>query len=167
MAKATKKAPYVEDPGRLGDVIAAIQAMATYYRYKLTFAEWADRISGDPADGQHWEKVFREHPEFFRLDSARERASLVWRRQHARRYDGKQRRELTNDEYYALSAESRKEISRIPLSASDIKTLVDTAINLHTRAIAHSSDRRWWVPLVGSSAAGAMIGGILGALLKN
>ncbi len=32
----TALSPYLRDPGRLGDVIAAIQAMATYKFYKLS-----------------------------------------------------------------------------------------------------------------------------------
>ena len=78
--------PYLREDGRLGDVIAAIQAMATYKFYKLEFKGWADRISADETLAEHWRQVFQEHPEFFRLDGERKRASLVWRRQHPKRY---------------------------------------------------------------------------------
>ena len=83
---AAPSSPYLAD-GRLADVIAALQATATYKFYKLDFARWADRIVGEKAKANHWRKVFEEHPEFFRLDSDRRRASLVWRRQHQKRYD--------------------------------------------------------------------------------
>ena len=43
----TALSPYLRDPNRLGDVIAAIQAMSTYKFYKLSFAGWADRMSAD------------------------------------------------------------------------------------------------------------------------
>ena len=76
------KSPYLKDDHRLADVIAAIQAMGTYKYYKLDFAGWSSRISGDETQDNLWRKVFEEHPEFFRLDSDREKASLVWRRQH-------------------------------------------------------------------------------------
>ena len=36
--------PYLNDDNRLGDVIAAIQAMGTYKFYKLSFDNWADRV---------------------------------------------------------------------------------------------------------------------------
>jgi hypothetical protein len=38
--------PYLNDHGRLGDVVAAIRAMATYKFYKLDFEGWADRRRG-------------------------------------------------------------------------------------------------------------------------
>ncbi|MDA2934785.1 hypothetical protein MYX82_10650 [Acidobacteria bacterium AH-259-D05] len=46
--------PYLNDPKRLADVIAAIQAAATYKFYKLDFGGWADRISGDESEADHW-----------------------------------------------------------------------------------------------------------------
>jgi hypothetical protein len=118
---------YLNEPGRLGDVIAAIQAMATYKYYKLTFDGWADRISADRERAAHWQRVFEEHPEFFRLDSDRTRASLVWRRQYPRRYNVDEERTLTVAELAQLPAATRaNRISRSPLSAADIGTLVRT-----------------------------------------
>jgi hypothetical protein len=73
--------PYLDNPQRLADVIAAIQAMGTYKFYKLTFKGWAERIVADESEAEHWKTVFEDHPEFFRLDTDREKASLVWRRQ--------------------------------------------------------------------------------------
>ena len=157
--------PYIADPGRLGDVIAAIQAMATYKFYKLTHEEWADRIAADKSQGEKWKALFLQHPEFFRLDSSREKASLVWRRQFPKRFDVDQMRTISNEEYDGLSDEKRLRVSRVPLAASDIKTLVDTAVNLHSRALEHHKDRRWWVALAG--AVGGLIGAVLGALLKG
>src|SRR5688572_11696971 len=94
--------PYLNSPGRLGDVIAAIQAMATYKFYKLDFEKWADRITGGEGTSEHWRRVFEEHPEFFRLDGARQRASLVWRRQKQKRYHVDRERVLTSEEYEAF-----------------------------------------------------------------
>jgi ribosomal protein S15P/S13E len=157
--------PYLSDPNRLADVIAAIQAMATYGYYKQTFEGWADRISADERQAERWKKVFLEHPEFFRLDTTRKMASLVWRRQFLKRYEPHERKELTRDEYYALDGAQRSEISRLPLTASDIKMLVDTAVNLHSRALEHQKDKRWWIPL--ASAVGALIGSIIGAVVPH
>jgi hypothetical protein len=159
----TALSPYLRDPGRLGDVIAAIQAMATYKFYKLPFAGWADRMSADESLADKWKLVFLEHPEFFRLDSAKEKASLVWRRQFPKRYDVDAERILTGAEYDALTDERKSRVSRVPLSSSDIKALVDTAVNLHSRALEHQKDKRWWVALAG--AIGGLIGSVLGALL--
>lgn len=156
--------PYLRDPTRLGDVIAAIQAMATYKFYKLPFAGWSDRISADESQAEKWRMVFLEHPEFFRLDSEREKASLVWRRQFPKRYDVDAVKVLTNEEYEQLSPEAKLRVSRVPLSSADIKALVDTAVNLHSRALEHHKDKRWWIALAG--AAGGLAGSFLGALLK-
>jgi hypothetical protein len=111
------KSPYLRDPKRLGDVIAAIQAMATYKFYKLPFAGWADRISADESQAEYWKLLLLEHREFFRLDSAQERASLVWRRQFLKRYDVDRDRELTAQEYDDLTSEEKVRVSRIPLSS--------------------------------------------------
>ena len=154
--------PYLKGATRLGDVIAAIQAMAVYKFYKLSFEEWADRISADKAQADRWRTVFLEHPEFFRLDGAREKASLVWRRQFPRRYDVDAERVLTLAEYDSLPAERSARVSRIPLSSGDIKALVDTAVNLHSRALEHQKDKRWWVAL--ASAGGGLIGALVGKL---
>lgn len=156
--------PYLRDPNRLGDVIAAIQGMATYKFYKLSFAGWADRMSADESQADKWKKVFLEHPEFFRLDSAREKASLVWRRQFPKRYDVDRCAMISNDEYELLSSEKKLRVSRVPLSSGDIKALVDTAVNLHSRALEQQKDKRWWVAL--ASAVGGLIGSVFGALLK-
>lgn len=160
--------PYLADPNRLGDVIAAIQAMATYKFYKLDFAGWADRISADQTQADKWKNVFLEHPEFFRLDSARLRASLVWRRQFPKRFDVDEQRVLSNEEYEQrihANPQSYARISRVPLSATDIKMLVDTAVNLHSRALEHQKDKRWWLVL--ASAAGGLLGSIIGAFAPH
>lgn len=163
--KPSSLSPYLRDPTRLGDVIAAIQAMATYKVYKLSFAEWADRISADEAQAEKWKKVFLEHPEFFRLDTDRENASLVWRRQFPKRYDVNTATVLTRETFYALPDEQKLRISRIPLSPSDIKVLIDTAVNLHSRALEEQKDKRWWVGPIGG-AAGGLVVAVVGAFLK-
>lgn len=160
-----KESPYLKDPNRLGDVIAAIQAMAVYKFYKQSFEDWADRISADKGQAHKWEKVFIEHPEFFRLDGARQKASLVWRRQFPRRYDVDRERVFTVEEYSALSPAQSERVSRIPLSSGDIKALVDTAVNLHSRALEYQKDRRWWVAL--ASAVGGLVGALVGKLLPG
>jgi hypothetical protein len=164
MSKVTS--PYLENPNRLADVIAAIQAMATYRHHMCAFSRWADRISADESKGDYWKKVFEEHPEFFRLDTTREMASLVWRRQLPKRFHVEQEKHLSKQEYEDLPAEEKKKVSRDPLTPDDVKTLIDTAINLHSRALEGQRDSKWWIPLA-SSAIGGLIGAILGVILKH
>jgi hypothetical protein len=155
--------PYLRDPNRLADVIAAIQATATYKFYKLPISGWADRITADKSQADKWKSVFEEHPEFFRLDAEREKASLVWRRQFPKRYDVDTGAVLTKDEFEALSNAQKLRVSRLPLASADIKALIDTAVNLHSRALEYRKDKRWWVALAG--AAGGFIGSLIGILL--
>jgi hypothetical protein len=154
----------LKDSNRLGDVIAAIQAMATYKYYKLSFDGWADRMSADPSQAPKWKAVFVEHPEFFRLDSAREKASLVWRRQFPKRYHVDSGLVLSNAEYESLTVQEQLRVSRNPLSSMDIKALVDTAVNMHSRALEQQKDRRWWLPI--ACAVGGLVGSVAGAMLK-
>ena len=153
--------PYVSDDNRLGDVIAAIQAMGTYKSYKLDFANWADRVSGDTGDADHWEAVFRQHPEFFRLDANREKASLVWRRQHQKRFSTKNQKQISSEAFYALSDEEKSNVSRAPLSPDEINTLIQTAIQLHSSVLKRREDRRWWL-----SGTIVLVGAIVGTALS-
>ena len=157
-----KNSPYLEDNHRLADVIAAIQAMGTYKYYKLDFAGWADRITGDEKNAAHWQQVFKEHPEFFRLDSERKRASLVWRRQHQKLFMVDTAEKISREEYLALSEQQKKRISRTPLNSDELATLVKTAIDLHSRALEHKRDTRWWV-----AGVTALIGVALGGFVSS
>ena len=141
------RSPYLHDPNRLGDVIAAIQAMATYKFYKLEFAGWAERIVGDANQADHWRQVFQEHPEFFRLDTERVRASLVWRRQHRKRFNVDSETMLTDEEYSALSPQRKTRVSR---------------------ALEQKKESRWWLPIIAAAASlfGSVTGALIGALLK-
>jgi hypothetical protein len=157
---------YLSDPGRLGDVIAAIQATATYKFYKLSFEGWAERISADKERASHWKRVFVEHPEFFRLDGDRTKASLVWRRQYPRCYYVDEGRALTTNELRQLSDDVRgNRVSRSPLTAADINTLIKTAVDMHSRALDAKKESRWWIPL--AAAVGSLLGALAGALLTE
>lgn len=157
------KSPYLKSDQRLADVIAAIQAMATYKFYKLGFEEWADRIVGDTERADHWQHVFDEHPEFFRLDSKREKASLVVRRQHQKLYDVDQEKKISREEYNSLASKDR--ISRTPLTADEISTLINTAIEMHSRAVDQENLRKWWVPL--ATAGAGFVGAVIGAFISS
>lgn len=143
-----KDSPYLKHDDRLAHVISALQVMAIYKFYKLDFESWAERISGDKQEANKWESIFTEHPEFFRLDQQRQSASLVWRRSYPKSFNVDTYCELTKDEYHHLSPENKNRISRKPLKESEITSLITSAINLHSRALQHKQDRRWWIPLV-------------------
>lgn len=158
--------PYIKNPERLGDVIAAIQAMAVFREYKLSFEGWSDRITGSKENGPHWETIFRQHPEFFRLDGRQKKASLVWRRQYPRRFHIVLEKILSKEEILALPEDDQDDkISRAPLTPSDINALIKVAIDLHSRALESKKDSRWWIPV--AAAIGSLLGAIGGAILKS
>ena len=159
------KSPYLRDDQRLADVIAAIQALGTYKYYKLDFAGWAKRISGDISQAKHWQTVFEEHPEFFRLDSRREKASLVWRRQHQKLFDVDTEDAISRNHYNQLSEDERERISRSPLTSTELSTLISAATDLHSRAIERTQDRRWWI--VGVFTLAGVVIGVLPQLLTS
>ncbi|WP_299385991.1 N-carbamoyl-L-amino acid amidohydrolase [uncultured Lacinutrix sp.] len=151
-----KTSPYLSNQNRLADVIAAIQVMGSYKFYKLNFSDWADRISGDLNEADKWGKVFIEHPEFFRIDQTKKKASLVWRRNHPKNYNVDTRNEITKADFLALSDEKKTRISRSPLSNNDISMLIESAISLHSRALQLKQDSRWWIPIVIGVIAGVV-----------
>ena len=155
------KNPYTGNANRLADVIAAVQVMATYKYYKLDFSRWAKRIEGDESKGEYWKKVFDQHPEFFRLGGGRKKASLVWRRNYQKLYNVDREEKVTRETYNQLTDQEKARYSRIPLSDSDISTLINTAINLHSSEIDHKQDSRWWVAIVSG-----LVGIIVGSLIK-
>lgn len=153
------KNPYTENENRLADVIAAIQVMSIYKFYKMDLAGWAKRIEGDDSKGLYWLNIFEQHPEFFRLGDKRKKASLVWRRNYQKLYDVDLEEKISREEFSKLTDKGKNRISRMPLTNSDISTLINTAINLHSSEIDHKQDSRWWVATV-SGLAGIIIGSL-------
>jgi hypothetical protein len=157
--------PYLK-PNRLQDIIAAIQVMSLYERSSLQSEVWADRISGEKAKANYWEGVFSEHPEFFRRSPDREhRYALVWRRALARRFDRRFNRPLTDDELKVLPPEDMRFISRLPVSESQVQTLINIAITLHAKALENKHDYRWLIAQLTTLLAaggGAIVGALLG-----
>ena len=162
----SSKSPYIATSDRLADVIAAIQATGVYRFHMRSFDGWAESISGDASMGAYWRRIFEEHPEFFRLDTSKQFASLVWRRQFPKRFHVDREQLLSKEECEALPPQEEERLSRAPLLPSDIKTLIDAAINLHSRAVELQLESRWWIPLA-SSAVGGLIGATLGALIRH
>lgn len=154
-----KNSPYIANSNRLADVIAAIQAMGSYGFHMASFERWAERISGDSSMAGYWKTIFEQHPEFFRLDTTRKMASLVWRRQQLKNFDPELNRVLTAQEM--AHPRPNQKLSRPPLDPSSVQTLIGTAIGIHASAVELQRNRRWWIPLV-ASAVGALIGAYIG-----
>ena len=156
--------PYLK-ARRLADVIAAITALGNYRYYKLSFEKCAERISNRPEEAGRWGKIFAEHPEFFRINPADRKASLVWRRQHPKLYDPKRSIELSREEFDALSQKERDGITRRPLAPSEITALINVAVDLHERALDQKKASRWWIPIL--TAVLAFGGGLAGGWISN
>jgi hypothetical protein len=162
------RSPYLKQ-GRLADLMAAIQMMAIHERYRRSSADWAELISGDSAKSSYWESIFADHPEFFRQSAAHQGDyALVWRRAGNSRYHRGIGKILQSTEVDNLSQEERRYLSRPPVPEGQIKTLLDTAINLHQRAVEEYRDRRWWVGPVTTivNAAGSFVGALIGGHVK-
>jgi len=173
--------PYNMGTRRLVDVLAAIQFLGTYRFYKISLESWRKRIKFEPKSEVPWERLFSDHPEFFRISTYEEdeddnegvddddvtskdkRVCLVLRRARPKNFNVDTGETVTRDERKALSEKERRRISRAPLEPSDLSVLLNAAIELHGRYIAHQEARRWFVPLVASLSG--TIGAIVGAII--
>lgn len=161
-----EKSPYLKNPDRLLKVIAAIQAMAVNKYYKLECKDWAEKISANEGAENEWLTVFKEHPEFFRISDNSRNISLILRRNMQRTYYYDKRQELTREEVNQLTKEEQdNELSRRPLDKDEMAILINTAIDMHSKAMAERQDQRWWyTPIIG--IAGTLIGVVLGVLIQ-
>ena len=167
---SSRKSPYLAKASRLGEVIAAIQALGAYAYHDAPISYWmrADRLDSARTA---WITVFSEHPEFFRLDDSKgeKRVALHWRWAQAQTYDPVRGEMLTWEQRQALPDTVRESLVRKPLEPDQIATLITTAIELHSRAVAHQQEQRWLVPLL-FGLAGTLLGvvtTIAVALLKQ
>jgi hypothetical protein len=159
MFRSPSRSPYLK-PNRLGDVLAAIQAMALHKQYRQSCADWADWISGEKSRSDYWKQILDDHPEFFRRSRVDGDYALIWRRALPGRYNYETQCMVTNKEYEALTEQEKHKVGQPAVPEAQIKTLIDIAINLHGEALAASRDWRWWIaPAV--SFAGSFVGAIL------
>jgi hypothetical protein len=169
--KSREMAPYLIK-GRLADVIAAIQVMASAERPERKIKDWAHELDRNREDDTiaRWTSVFQEHREFFltyRLPGELDlKAALRWR-YVLKTFDSKTGKEYTPVEIEALTDEKRWSLTTKPLAGDQIETLLNTAIALHTRAMEELGAARWWVPLIAAllGFVGAILGTALSALL--
>ena len=156
------KSPYLKSDRRLGDVIAAIQLLGTYQWANREIGSWAKQLDTPETSGEAaWASVFREHPEFFRINDLG-KASLRWRHAYDRTYNTKTRKTITVEEFDQLNENEKQIYSRPPLTAEQVQSLMATAVELHGRAIAHSQEKRW-LTLVLFTLLGVVLGAVLGA----
>jgi hypothetical protein len=163
--------PYLTHPDRLGDVVAALSVMGTYQndgllpdgpesgRPEEKRFSWEQAIGSKPQSVTKWSELFRQHPEFFRIDEmeGKMKAYLVWRRARERLWDTQSRKELTESEVVGMSqAEQDKRLSRKPLELGETTQLIAIAVNMQNQAIARRQELRWWIPVFGA-VAGALI----------
>ena len=152
--------PYLID-NRLADILAAIPVLATYKWATRTPEKWAESL-GHPVSASSWLEVFRQHPEFFRINDEGKVTSR-WRHGYDRNISVSIGRELSADELQTLpDDQEKKDLTRRPLEATQIEALLKTAIELHARGIAHVQEKRWLTPLLF-----ALLGTVLGAVLQS
>ena len=147
------KSPYLKD-GRLADVIAGLQILGSYKWASREAASWASKLDDD-SKTEKWREIFTEHPEFFRING--EWASLRWRHALDKDYDP--------ENEIIVKRQDTKGLTRRPLDPAQIEALINTAVELHNRAIEHEKERRWLTPIL-FSFLGIVIGVILQAALK-
>jgi hypothetical protein len=170
MTQKQEGSPYLT-PGRLADVIAVLQIMAAGERPEREIRSWAKELSQSQDEHviERWNKVFTEHPEFFRVytieGQAHPKAALRWRYTN-KLYDQKTNKKYTAQQKEMLSKEEQELLTTEPLTTEAIGTLINAAIELHGRAIAEATAAKWWVPLVAAlpSFVGAIIGTLVGAI---
>ena len=165
-----KRSPYLTS-GRLADVIAALQIMGAGERPEKTIEGWTKELShGDSeSDLEKWTSVFTQHPEFFLVyhlpSDTTLKAALRWRYTN-KLYDSNSGKEYTPAERETLTERQRSLLTTKPLTSDAVASLMDTAIELHSRALEELSASRWWVPILAACLGfgGAVLGAIIAAL---
>jgi hypothetical protein len=161
-------------PGRLADVIAALQLLGAGERPEGHSEDIAARLSPNDNQGriEHWQQVFSEHPEFFLVytlpgDSKPKVALRL--RYTSKLFDPETETLYKKGEIANLSAEVKFRLTTKPLDGDDIEALMSTAIELYDSAVAERSDRRWWIPILAAVLAfvGAVGGSLLSAFFKG
>jgi hypothetical protein len=97
---STKESPYIANPNRLADLIAAIQILGTYRFASRHIEKWEKRLGRTPVSAGNWTIVTR-HPEF--VATQRDDVSLVWRRYRKRNYDAYSRTHLPREDAMKLA----------------------------------------------------------------
>lgn len=157
------RSPYLLDH-RLADILAAIPVLATHKWATRSPEQWAASL-GQPLSADSWLEVFKQHPEFFRINDEGQVTSR-WRHGYDRNVSVSLGRELTDRELQELpEGQAKGDLTRRPLEASQIESLLKTAIELHARGVAHAQEKRWLTPLL-FALLGTVVGAVLQAALE-
>lgn len=155
MDPSNRRSPYLLDDRRLADVMAAIQVMSSVTPESLTADDWTQKL-GAPPSAAGWLQLCREHPEFFRVNKEMPpKISLRWRHGLEPTY------RFTPHH----PPDAKEDLCRPPLEPGQIETLMRTAVEMHSRAIAAAEERRWIIPLL-FALGGVVLGAVLQALLR-
>ena len=133
--------PYLKNH-RLQDIVGALQIMGSAKNYKRSAEKWAKKIENNPLSANSWNDIFREHPEFFR-EGDDSKVCLMWRK--------------------GLPWNTETD-ERLPLDATQITALMETAIQFHSKALEVEKDKRWWIPV--AAIVMSFVGAMLGALVS-
>lgn len=124
---ASKNHRHYVDPERLADVMALIQVLALDPNTHRSEDGLKSELQGPPKSSASWRQLAIEHPEFFRVRAEGEHiVSLIAR--HVQPKEG-------------------PENKRKPLSTDFIGQLLESAINLHDRAVRRRESWTSFVPL--------------------
>lgn len=172
---ADRISPYLENHHRLADLITAIQIMGSYKYASRFYNHWAKQL-GTPLSASSWHEIFKAHPEFFIVhgpkDKNRTYITLRWRYGFDSNYWAEKGVVLSSDDLEKVeeAQEGLEEpitVTKKPLESEQIETLVNTAIELHGRAIAYREEKRWLIPVILTIVATifSFLGAILGAYI--
>jgi hypothetical protein len=165
-----KKSPYLSDPHRLADILAAIQVFGSHRWDSREMKDWQEHLGEKPQSGKSWELVLAEHPEFFGTYLGKQGQMyhyLRLRRAYERTVDPDTLRELTDVDIRDLRDRGQyatAKLARKALAGSQVEALMKTAIELQVRAAALEDRTKWWLPL--AAAALGFAGALLGSLLN-
>jgi len=169
--------PYLENHHRLADLITAIQVMGSYRYASRFYNHWAKQL-GIPLSADSWYEIFKAHPEFFIIHGSKEKnrsfITLRWRFGFDNNYWAEKGILLSSSDLEKV--EEAQEglddpitVTKRPLESEQIESLINTAIELHGRAIAYKEEKRWLIPVVLTVVAtifsffGAILGAYIGA----
>jgi hypothetical protein len=175
--KADTISPYLVNHHRLADLITAIQVMGSYKYASRFYNHWAKQL-GTPLSANNWYEIFKAHPEFFIIhglkDKNRAYVTLRWRFGFDNNYWAEKGvlsspADLEKTEEAQEGLDEPITVTKKPLESEQIESLINTAIELHGRAIAFKEEKRWLIPVVLTVVAtifsflGAIIGAYIGA----
>jgi hypothetical protein len=179
------KGHYLEKD-RLANVIAAIQTLGVADRPSGTLNRWvaeleaseeltSDQLDQSPikfAERKKWQTLFEQHPEFFKTYTLRGELRVLLRWRYAESIKN-EANDAPNGKNHADNSNTEKSDDGTappgkPLTADQIQVLINTAIEMHAKAVGgeQASDRiRPLLMTIIGAALGTLAGGTLVLLL--